>query len=281
MLTETVDSPPRRRESWHLFAAGGRFEIRLSRNPVDIAAAQRLRYQVFYDEMSAVPTPAMAAAERDFDHFDALCDHLLVYDHSRPAGQEVVGTYRLLRHEVADRHGGFYSASEYDIAPLVRKFGVAGGLMELGRSCVQRDYRTNATIQLLWRGIANYMSDHAITHMFGCASLPGTDPDRLALPLSYLWHHHLAPPDLRVRALPDRHVAMDRLGYDNVSLRAAIQALPPLVKAYLRLGAYVGDGAVVDPQFGTTDVFILLPVERIAPKYYAHFERDEACAVGA
>lgn len=281
MLTETVDIPPRRRESWHLFAAGGRFEIRLSRNPVDIAAAQRLRYQVFYGEMSAVPTPAMAAAERDFDHFDALCDHLLVYDHNRPAGEEVVGTYRLLRREVADRHGGFYSASEYDIAPLIEKVGGLGGLMELGRSCVHRDYRTNATIQLLWRGITNYMGDHAITHMFGCASLPGTDPDKLALPLSYLWHHHLAPPDLRVRALPDRHIAMDRLGYDNLSLRAAIQALPPLVKAYLRLGAYIGDGAVVDEQFGTTDVFILLPVARIAPKYYAHFERDEAFAVGA
>jgi len=261
--------------------ANGRFEIRLSRDPAEIAAAQALRYKVFYEEMNAQPTPAMAVARRDFDQFDGLCDHLLVLDNARPPNERVVGTYRLMRQAVAERHGGFYSASEYDLGPLLRRVSSTGGLLELGRSCVHPDYRTNATIQLLWRGIAGYMADHGISYMFGCASLPGTDPEQLALPLSYMHHHHLAPEALRVAALPDRYVPMNRLQPEEISLRRAVQALPPLIKAYLRLGAFVGDGAVVDLQFGTTDVFILLPVERIGEKYISHFEREEARQLSA
>jgi len=251
---------------------GNRFEIALTRDPREIALAQRLRYQVFYEEMDATPTPAMAAMRRDFDEFDDLCDHLIVYDRGRPALQQVVGTYRLLPQRVAERHGGFYSASEYDLSPLLREMAAAGGLLELGRSCVHAGYRTSATIQLLWRGIAAYMADNEITYMFGCASLAGTDPDKLALPLSYLYQHHLAPPEVRVRALPHRHVPMNRMAGDGIAPRAAIAALPPLIKAYLRIGAWIGDGAVVDNQFGTTDVFILLPVNRIAAKYQYHYD---------
>jgi putative hemolysin len=264
------------RDGWRLTAAAGRYEIRLTRNPVDVAAAQALRYQVFYEEMSATPTAAMARVRRDFDEFDAVCDHLLVLDHARPVGRTVIGTYRLLRQAVAERHGGFYSGSEYDLTKLFETVGVGGGLLELGRSCVHAHYRTNATIQLLWRGIATYMADHAITHMFGCASLPGTDPDQHALALSYLHHHHLAPEYMRVRAVHDRYVPMNRLAADQINLRRAMQALPPLIKGYLRLGAYIGDGAVVDRQFGTTDVFILLPMERVGEKYLSHFEREDA-----
>jgi putative hemolysin len=278
MLNQAVATLAPRSGNWRLLAAEGRFEIRLTRDPLDIAAAQRLRFNVFYEEMGAAPTPPMAARRRDFDDFDSVCDHLLVLDHAPALRPRVVGTYRLLRQPVAERHGGFYSASEYEIAPLVDRLGRAGSLLELGRSCVHADYRTNATIQLLWRGIAAYMAEHAITHMFGCASFAGTDVDRLALPLAYLHHHHLAPEGLRARAHAGRYVAMNRLAPEAISLRPALQALPPLVKAYLRLGGYVGDGAVIDRQFGTTDVFVLLPVERIAPKYYARFDRDEALA---
>lgn len=255
--------------------AGNRFEIALTRDPREIAMAQRLRYQVFYEEMSATPTPAMAATRRDFDEFDDLCDHLIVYDRARPALQQVVGTYRLLPQRIAERHGGFYSASEYDLSPLLREMAAAGGLLELGRSCVHAGYRTSATIQLLWRGIAAYMADNDITYMFGCASLAGTDPDKLALPLSYLYQHHLAPPEVRVRALPHRYVSMNRMAGDGIAPRAAIAALPPLIKAYLRIGCFIGDGAVVDHQFGTTDVFILLPVNRIAAKYHFHYDTNQ------
>ncbi len=256
---------------WQCASADGRFEVRLTRRADDIRAAQRLRYQVFYEEMAAQPTPEMARLQLDFDKFDDLCDHLMVFDRSLPLAEQAVGTYRLLRRSIAERHGGFYSASEYDLTPMLNQVGPQGGLLELGRSCVHRDYRSNAIIQLLWRGISTYIDDHGIDFMFGCASLAGTDPDRHALALSYLHHNHLPPESWRVRALPARHETMNRLPVEQVSAKAAIHALPPLIKAYLRLGAYIGDGAVIDEQFSTTDVFILLPVSRIAAKYQNRF----------
>ncbi len=263
------------RSGWQCVSADGRFEVRLTRSPDDITAAQRLRYQVFYEEMAAEPSPEMAKLGLDFDQFDRLCDHLMVFDRTRPEGEQAVGTYRLLRRSVAEMHGGFYSASEYDLQPMLDYVGGSGGLLELGRSCVHRDYRTNATIQLLWRGISTYVADHNISFMFGCASFPGTDPQQHALALSYLYAHHLPPQEWRVRALPERYEPMNLIPADQINPRAALHALPPLIKAYLRLGAYIGAGAVVDRQFGTTDVFILLPVERIAPKYQNRFSADE------
>ena len=263
------------RNGWQCVSADGRFEVRLTRSPEDIAAAQRLRFRVFYEEMAAEPSPEMARLGLDFDEFDTQCDHLMVFDRSRAAGEQVVGTYRLLRREVAEQHGGFYSASEYDLQPMLDYVGPMGGLLELGRSCVHRDYRTNATIQLLWRGISTYISDHGISFMFGCASFPGVEPQDHALALSYLHAHHLPPQEWRVRAVPSRYEPMNLLPPDQINPRNALHALPPLIKAYLRLGAYIGDGAVVDRQFGTTDVFILLPVERIAPKYQNRFNPEE------
>jgi putative hemolysin len=256
-----------------VLATSGRFVVRLAESGAEVAAAQSLRYHVFYEEMRALPTPEMAARRQDFDAFDDVCDHLLVIDQSRPAGESVVGTYRLIRQEVAEAKGGFYSASEYDISGLLARNPNAR-FLELGRSCVHPDYRTNATIQLLWRGITGYILAHNIDFMFGCGSLGGTDPDALALPLSYLHHEHLAPPELRVRAHPHLYVPMDRMPREAINPRVALRALPPLIKGYLRLGGYVGDGAVVDRQFNTTDVFILVPVSRITDRYHSHFVAD-------
>jgi putative hemolysin len=278
-VPSALPQPRASRSGWQCTSADGRFEVRLTRSPDDIAAAQRLRYQVFYEEMAAEPSPEMASLGLDFDQFDRLCDHLMVFDRRRPEGEQAVGTYRLLRRQVAELHGGFYSASEYDLQAMLDYVGAGGGLLELGRSCVHRDYRSNATIQLLWRGISTYVADHGISFMFGCASFPGTDPQQHALALSYLHHNHLPPPEWRVRALSERFVSMNLLPADQVNPRAALHALPPLIKGYLRLGAYIGDGAVIDQQFGTTDVFILLPVERIAPKYHNRFSADEGLVV--
>ncbi len=214
----------------------------------------------------------MAAAGRDCDEFDAICDHLLVIDHSRPAEEAVVGTYRLLRQDVAERHGGFYSAGEYDLSTLVEGYRGPGNLLEVGRSCVHRDYRTQSTIHRLWRALSDYVAEHRIAYMFGCASLPGVEPEALAVPVSYLHHNHLAPAELRVRALAQRYVDMNMLPADDPGVAAAWPGLPPLIKGYLRLGAFVGEGAVVDPQFGTTDVFILLPIGRVAGRYIDHFD---------
>ena len=258
-----------------MLSADGRFEIRLTRDAADIEAAQRLRYHVFYEEMSAEPTPEMRDARRDMDRFDPICDHLMVLDRERPEGQQIVGTYRMLLRPDAEKHGGYYSAGEYDIDSFVGGFGDRN-VAEIGRSCVHADYRNQRIVELLWRGLAHYYRDNNVERVFGCASFPGTDPEALALPLSYLYHHHLAPPELRVRALPALHVPMDRIPKDEISARAAIRHVPALIRAYLRLGGVCGDGAVIDHQFGTTDVFMVLAMENVPEKYHDYFERDAA-----
>jgi len=250
----------------------GALGVRLATTPAEIDAVQALRYRVFYQEMGARADPATAACERDRDNYDPVADHLLVVDHDIGPGPEgIVGTYRLIPREAAEAVGRFYSADEYDIAPMLT---YPGHVLELGRSCVRADYRNRAVVQLLWRGIAAYVFRHQIDIMFGCASLPGTDPDALALELSYLHHNHLAPPAIRLRALAHRFVDMNRLPVGAVDARKAIAALPPLIKGYLRLGGFVGDGAVIDHQFNTTDVAILVKTELITDKYYRHYERQ-------
>jgi L-ornithine Nalpha-acyltransferase len=222
--------------------------------------------------MGARPLPGMEQQRRDYDGFDEICDHLLVLDHSRGTGPEaVVGTYRLIRRAAAERFGTFYSAAEYDIAPLI---AYPGEILELGRSCVDAGYRARPVMQLLWSGIAAYVSHYDIALMFGCASLPGTDPAALAVPLSYLYYHHLAPPALRARALPERFVEMRRLGPAAIDPMRTLGALPPLIKGYLRLGGFVGDGAVIDEQFNTTDVCIVVKTDLVAEKYSRHYERQ-------
>ena len=257
----------------------GSLEVRLAESAAEIDWAQALRYRVFYNEMSAVPSPEMAARHRDFDDFDALCDHLLVVDHARGGGPEsVVGTYRLIRRPAAEKAGRFYSSSEYDIAPLAN---FPGEVLELGRSCVDAAYRTRGSMQLLWRGIAAYVAQHRIELMFGCASLPGTDPQAIAQPLSYLHHHHLAPPELRARALPELYVDMALMEKEAVDAKRALVELPPLIKGYLRLGGFIGDGAVIDHQFNTTDVCIVVKTDLVTDKYAKHYERRSRDAQSA
>jgi putative hemolysin len=250
----------------------GSLQVRLARTLGDIDAAQALRYRVFYEEMGARPSPEMARRRRDFDGFDPCCDHLLVLDHARGEGGEaVVGTYRLIRRGAAARHGGFYTAAEYDIASILAN---PGEILELGRSCVDAAARNRSTMQMLWRGIAAYVFHHGIELMFGCASLPGTDPEALGLPLAYLYHHHLAPPEIRPRALDRRYVDMRHLAPEAIDPARALAELPPLVKGYLRLGGFVGDGAVIDEQFNTTDVCIVVKTDLVTDKYYRHYERQ-------
>jgi putative hemolysin len=250
----------------------GLLQVRLAETPLDIHAAQALRYRIFYEGLGARPLPEMARLRRDIDRFDDACDHLLVLDHSRGDSRDnVVGTYRLIRRENATQLGGFYSAGEYDISPLL---SYTGEILELGRSCVDPAYRQRPTMQLLWSGIAAYVFHYGIALLFGCASLPGTDPDALAMPLSYLHHRHLAPCGLRPRALAERYVDMCRLEPTALDPAASLAALPPLIKGYLRLGGFVGDGAVVDEQFNTTDVCILVTTDRVTEKYSRHYERQ-------
>ncbi|MET1028866.1 MAG: GNAT family N-acyltransferase, partial [Dongiaceae bacterium] len=232
-----------------------------------------------YQEMTAQPTADMAIQQRDFDSFDPFCDHLIIIDHdlsSGPAG--IVATYRLLRREGAARRGQFYSIDEYDIGAITAH---PGEILELGRSCVDARYRTKAAMQLLWKGITDYVVYHKIEIMFGCASLPGTDPVQHQIPLSYLYHRHLAPPEFRPRALPDRYVDMNMLQPEALDDKRALVALPPLIKGYLRLGGFVGDGAVVDHQFGTTDVSVIVVTNRVTDKYYKHYTRGDSGGGGS
>lgn len=259
-------------------------EVRLAMTAAEVDAAQELRYRVFYEEMGARPTLAMEARRRDFDALDDYCDHLLVIDHASNPPGKVVGTYRLIRREAAAKHGSFYSAAEYDISPLVN---YPGEILELGRSCVDAEYRTGTVMQTLWKGLAGYIIKYDVTLMFGCASFPGTDPKEHALPLSYLYYHHLAPPGLRARALPQYYIDMKMLPRDafdpetaiskiKMDPRSGANSLPPLIKGYLRVGGYVGDGAYIDYQFNTTDVCIIVKTDLITSKYMRHYERSGA-----
>jgi len=264
---------------WPVLAASGALEVRLAETDHEVEAAQRLRYHVFYEEMSAVPSDEMRVEGRDFDRFDDVCDHLLVVnrevidDDGQPM---VVGTYRLMRDVDATRAGGFYTANEYDIAPMLGGLPEGTRLLELGRSCVLKEYRAKpGAMQLLWRGVMVYNTRFAIDVMFGCASFAGTDPQALALPLSYLYHFHMAPPALRVRASPSRYVDMNLMPKEAIDPKEALHKLPPLLKGYVRAGAWAGDGAVIDRQFSTTDVFICFPMSMIDERYRSRFQMKQ------
>ncbi len=249
----------------------GPLGLRIATTPDELDAVQALRFRVFYDEMGAEPDAAAAASRRDVDAFDAVADHLVVIDHAVSDGPEgVVGTYRMMQREGAAIVGRFYSAAEYDIAPLL---SFPGRVLELGRSCVDVRYRGRAVMQLLWRGIAAYIFTNEVDLMFGCASLGGTDPDAIAAELTYLYHNHLAPPALRPRAVESRYVDMRRLPPEQVDGRRVLTTLPPLVKGYLRLGGMVGDGAVIDDQFNTTDIAIVVKTDLVTGKYIDHYKR--------
>jgi putative hemolysin len=250
----------------------GNLGLRIATTAAEVDAVQALRWRVFYQEMGAGGRVATEGG-RDSDVFDAVADHMLVVDHAIGDGPEgVVGTYRLIPPEGARQIGRFYSADEYDISAIL---DTPGRVLELGRSCVASAYRGRAVMQLLWRGIAAYVFRNQVDLMFGCASLAGTDPDRLAAELTYLYENHLAPPEMRPVALPGRRVEMRRLAPGSVDPRGAMNMLPPLIKGYLRLGGFVGDGAVVDREFNTTDVAIVVKTELVTDKYIRHYERQQ------
>lgn len=243
--------------------------VRQASGADEVDVAQRLRYQVFYEEMGAAPSLTARRTQSDADEFDAHCDHLLVIDKERSNGLPfVVGTYRMLRRSAAAAAGGFYSRNEFDLSSLL---AYPGEIVELGRSCVHKDYRSGAVMQLLWRGIADYLDQYDIDMMFGCASFPGTDPEAIQSGLSYLHHYHLAPADIRPRALDDHYVEMGKVAPDWLDRRSAMGELPPLIKGYLRVGGVVGEGAVIDRQFNTTDICVIVECTKITKRYHRHY----------
>lgn len=253
----------------------GTLEVRLACNAAEIAGAQEVRYRVFYEELGAIPAVSSSTAGLDVDRFDEVCDHLLVLDTSLPGPdhRRIVGTYRLLRQEVAAAAGGFYSEDEFELKKLVARHP---GLrfLELGRSCVLPAYRSRRTIEVLWQGIWAYVKHHRIGAMTGCASFQGTVPAAHAEALSYLAHNCRAGFEWNVRAVPERYYPMDLMPSEAIGVKSALAAMPPLIKGYLRVGARIGDGCVIDRQFGTVDVFIVMPVNEIAARYVSYYGAD-------
>jgi putative hemolysin len=252
------------------FAIDGNLRVHLAGSTDEVHAAQTLRYRIFYTEMKAAASAEATALRRDFDRYDDACDHLLVIDADPDSGTQVVGTYRLLRRSAAQCCGGFYSEDEYDLGKLL---DFPGEILELGRSCVDSRYRNRAVLQLLWQGIAGYVYRHRIGLLFGCASLPGTEPESMKRALAYLHHNYLAPAHIRPKALASRYVPMNRMSIDAIDCAAAWQELPPLIRGYLRVGGRIGDGAVVDHQFNTTDVCMVLETEHVAARYLKHYQQ--------
>jgi putative hemolysin len=239
----------------------GSLEVRLAQSEQEVTAAQLLRYEVFYEECGAKPNETVALLKQDIERIDDFCDVLLVIDHEC---NKIVGTYRFMLRDAAIRYGGYYTATEFDVSKLVE---FPGQIMELGRSCVHKDYRTKPTMQLLWRGIGAYIQLNQVNLCFGCGSFMGTDVAHYAQALSYLYHNHLAPPELRARALPHHYQEMNLMPASQVNTRAALNQLPPLIKGYLRLGGFVGEGAFVDTQFNSVDVCIIVKIEAITERY--------------
>ena len=250
------------------------FEVRLAVTDAEKNAGHRLRYDVFVAELGGDGPLVDHQARTEQDAFDPYMTQLILYDHARsvPEGElPIVGVYRLFRDDQAALAGRFYSEDEYDLTPLK-----ASGkrLLELGRSCVAADYRGGAAMFHLWAGLAQYIQDNNIEVLFGVASFHGTDVDALAAPLSFLHHRHLAPPELRPRVLDAHFTPMDRMPADAVDRAAALKDIPALIKAYLRLGGYVGEGAFVDHPFNTTDVCLILETARISAASRAIYTRD-------
>ncbi|CAM3087900.1 GNAT family N-acetyltransferase [Paracoccus nototheniae] len=247
------------------------YQTRLATGPHDLMAAQRLRYRVFVEELGGTGPMVDHEARLERDEFDPVVDHLCLIDTRRdPAALDhVVGVYRLLRSDVAATFGRFYCDSEYDLTPL-RASGRP--LLELGRSCVDPDQRGGAAMFLMWNALADYVLDHDVQILFGVASFHGTDIAMLAPSLSWLHHHHLAPDDLRPRAREAGFQSMDLIAPDRLDRREAMVAMPALIKAYLRLGGQVGQGAYIDRAFNTTDVFLLMDTAAMSAKHRQFYE---------
>jgi len=250
------------------------FELRLAQTDRDLKAAQRLRYRVFVQELGGDGPLVDHVAGLERDDFDPIFDHLILVDPRRNADamEDVVGVYRLLPGEKLAGTAKFYSESEYDLTALKSS---GRRLLELGRSCVHKDYRGSTAMFHLWNGLAGYVADHQIEVLFGVASFHGTDVQTLAQPLAYLHHHHLAPKPLRVRARAQQFQAMDVLPLEKLDRKLAMLGTPALIKAYLRLGGFVGEGAWIDHAFNTTDVCLVMDTGRMSAKHREFYTRKQ------
>ncbi len=251
-----------------------RFEVRLAKDDADIRAAQQLRYRVFVEEMGAQVSKQNHLQKIEQDRFDPYFDHLLLIDKTIEPddfGHHVVGVYRLMRDDAARKGVGFYGASEYDLSKLEN---CGRKSVELGRSCISRAHRGGVGMHLLWDGLGDYVTLNNIEIMFGVASFHGADIAPLENALAYLHHNYLAPEDLRVRVLEKQYISLNQMPVEQIDRKAALRQVPSLIKAYLRLGGFVGDGAFIDHKFNTVDVCLIMDTKRMVSKYRDFYARN-------
>jgi len=244
--------------------------LKIAKTETEIAAAQRLRYRVFVEEMGAETTLENHKLRQECDAFDPYFDHLILQDTTKNDSDNVIGVYRLMRGDVAKNGIGFYSASEFNLSKIVNS---GRCVMELGRSCIDPMHRGGIALHMMWNGLAQYVQDHEIEVLFGAASFPGRDVGVINQALSFLHYNHLAPEDLRVCADARNCLDMNILPQNEVEKLTALKQMPPLIKAYLRLGGFVGQGAFVDQKFNTIDVCLLMDTQRMSMKYKALYEK--------
>ena len=250
----------------------GKFHLRLATNEQDLLGTKRLRYKVFVEEMGGDGQGVDHTNKFEIDPFDEFTDHLVLVDTevSETTLDHVVGSYRLLRGEVASENIGFYSSSEFDLSPIIQS---KRKLLELGRSCIHPEYRGGSFMFQLWNGLASYVIENKIEILFGVASFHGTNINSFARPLSYLYHWHLAPKELLVRAIGKTASSMDITPINQVNRIDAVVQIPPLIKAYLRLGGFVGDGAFIDYQFNTIDVCVVMDTHQMSQSRKDYYEQ--------
>lgn len=247
--------------------------LKIAETEEEVKAAQRLRYEVFYKEMGATPTEAMAQSGLETDIYDPYCEHLLVVDNSAPIGEHIVGTYRILMKESADAQGiKLYTETEFDLTKLK---ATGKRIMEVSRSCVIESHRSKMAINLLWKGIAVYVFARKVDYLVGIPSMHGIDPTEHHDTLAYLNAFHLADESIRPRALDESYYPMPAVGKDSINVREAFKNLPPLVKGYLRIGAVVGEGAYIDRQFNSTDIAVIVDINNVSDRYFNHYKRAD------
>lgn len=246
-------------------------ELKIASSRDEVLASQRLRYKVFVEELGATSNAVDHDLKIEADEFDEWCDHLILIDKSIDPStmNHVIGVYRLLRDDVALGKCGFYSESEFDLMPLKNS---GKKLLELGRSCVHPNFRSGIAMFHLWNRLAEYVIEHGIEILFGVASFHGTNPQKYASQLTYLHHHHLAPEKLRV-TVREHGINLDMLPKQHIDTKRAIVGMPSLIKAYIRLGGLIGEGAYQDNSFNTIDVCILMDTQNMANNRREYYHR--------
>jgi len=242
------------------------FDVKLADSKNEIKSAQKLRYQVFFSERNKKKIFNIDNFRKDSDKYDNYCDHIVViHKKSKFSKNKIVGTYRLLKQSVAENKSGFYSSEEYDLTKLLNS-NKYFNMLELSRSCISKDFRNKNVLQLMWKEIYKYIENNKVDAMFGTASFLDTNLYNLSNQLIYLNNSHKMPNEIMVNALDKCRAKIDYSRNIKMNLKL-VKSLPTLIKGYLKLNAYIGDGAVVDHKFKTTDIFVFLPVNDINYQY--------------